>query len=108
MADFPELGQKYTSLEDDYDNRASFAMKVILLVIVLVLCVVTALNTLNIASIKQENDLLHIELAQKSKEISNLKRENEEQEQKLRIHSTDIRILNAIAEGIDPYNIEEE
>ena len=108
MADFPELGTTYTSLEDDYDDRASFVMKLILLVVVLVLCVITALNTMQIGELKQENAQLRAELNQKSKEIRLLQNENEKQDSKIRQSLTDTDLLYKIINGQDPFYSEKE
>lgn len=108
MADFPDLGQKYTSLEDDYDDRASFVMKLILLIVVLVLCVITALNTMQIGDLKQENAQLRTELIQKSREIRSLQNENENQDSKLRQALTDTDLLYKIINGQDPFYSEKE
>ena len=108
MTDFPELGKTYTSLEDDYDDKASFAMKLILLIVVLVLCVVVALNTLQIGALKQENAQLRTELNQKSKEIKILQNENEKQDSKIRQAITDTDLLYKIINGQDPFYSEKE
>lgn len=108
MVDFPDLGQTYTSLEDDYDDRASFAMKLILLVIVLALCVLTALNTMQIGDLKQENAQLRAELSQKSREIRILQNENEKQDSLLRQARTDTDLLYKIIDGQDPFYSEKE
>ena len=108
MADFPELGKTYRSVEEDYDDKSSFVIKIFLLIIVLCLCVVTALNTLQIADLKQKNEALQYELNNKSKEITSLRTANEKQDSKIRQCLTDTDLLFKIIDGQDPFYTEEE
>jgi hypothetical protein len=112
MADFPELGKTYKSLDnEEYQSihRREGVGK--LLKSFLVLCIIALICIQTYQIIDLQTRVRHLEFKLSTKiemELKSIQNTNEKQDSRLRTTSTDIDLLYKIIEGKDPYNTEEE
>ena len=112
MADFPDLGQTYKSLDNE-EYQSIHRMEGVgkLLRSFLVLCIITliCIQIYQIRDLQTRVRQLEFKLSTKVEmELKSIQNANEKQDSKLRTTSTDIDLLYKIIEGKDPYHTEED
>ena len=112
MADFPKIGETYTSLDnEEYQSIRRMEgvgklLKIFLMlgIVILIFIQVYQINDLQ-TRVRQLEFKLSTKMEPELKRIHNIE---EEQDSQLRIHSTDIDLLYKIIEGKDPFYSEKE
>ena len=112
MADFPELGQTYKSLDNE-EYQSIHRMEGVgkLLKSFLILCIIALLciQVYQIRDLQKRVRQLEFKLSTKIEtEIKSIQNTNEKQDSKLRTTSTDIDLLYKIINGQDPFYSEKE
>lgn len=112
MADFPELGQKYTSLDNE-EYQSIHRMEGVgqLLKTFLVICIIAliCIQAYQIRDLQTRVRQLEFKFSTKIEpEIKHMQDTNERQDSNLRVHSTDIDLFYKIINGQDPFYSEKE
>lgn len=112
MADFPEIGRTYTSLDNE-EYQSNYKMEgvkklfktfLMLGIIILIIIQVYQINDL-------QTRVRHLEFKLSTKmepELKRLSNMEERQDSQLRVQSTDIDLLYKIIDGQDPFYSEKE
>ena len=112
MADFPEIGRTYTSLDnEEYQSnyktegvRKLLKTFLMLGIIILILIQVYQINDLQ-TRVRQLEFRISTKIEPELKRLHDV---DEKQDSKLRIHSTDIDLFYKIINGQDPFYSEKE
>lgn len=111
MAEFPKIGETYTSLDDEYRelNRMENVGKILkgfLVFCLIALCLIQAYQINDLQ--KRVRHLEYKYTIEVEPEFSALENANSKQDSKLRQLSTDVDFIYKILDGRDPYCTEEE
>ena len=111
MAEFPKIGETYTSLDNEYRDTDRMEgvgkiLKCLIILCLLVLCLIQAYQINDLQ--KRVRHLEYIYNIEVDPEFSALENANAKQDSKLRQLSTDVDLLYKILNGQDPYHTEEE
>lgn len=111
MAEFPKIGETYTSLDNEYreTDRMEGVGKMLRFFLIVGLVVLCAIQIYQIHDLQTR--VRHLEYKytlEVDPEFSALENANAKQDSKLRQLSTDVDLLYKILEGKDPYHTEEK
>lgn len=111
MAEFPKIGETYTSLDNEYRDADRMEgigkiLKGFLILCLIALCLIQAYQIHNLQ--KRVRQLEYKTQTSIESELSALKNANEKQDSKIRQALTDTDLLYKIINGQDPYHTEEE
>ena len=111
MAEFPKIGETYTSLDNEYretDRMEGIGkmLRFFLIVGLVGLCIIQVYQIHDLQ--KRVRHLEYKNTLEVKPEFSSLENANAKQDSKIRQLSTDIDLLYKILEGKDPYHTEEE
>lgn len=112
MADFPSLGQTYTDIDSDSTiedySYTKFTIFLIYGVLIVVLCIFVAFQTINITDLYQTNQQLQNKIEYLERKISSQEKTIETLQIEYRLLRTDTDILFKYTYGEDPFYSEKE